>query len=97
MLISGLVISTAADAASPACGPRNQLLGELAKKYHEAPVALGLDNSGALIVVLTSDDGATWTILANRPNGTSCLVASGEEWQPLKPPANSVSAHDRDA
>lgn len=97
MLISGLAISAAADAASPACGPRDQLLGELAKQYHEAPVALGLDNSGALIVVLASDDGGTWTIVVNRPNGTSCLVASGEEWQALKPPAHSVSSHDRDA
>jgi hypothetical protein len=31
--------------------------------------------------VLTSDDGATWTIIVSMPNGMSCLLAAGEDWQ----------------
>jgi hypothetical protein len=89
-LLTGILcIPTMADAASPKCGPRTEVLSQLAKKYSEVPAAIGLASSGALIEVLTSDDGATWTILVSRPNGTSCLVAAGEEWHALEPVAAS--------
>jgi hypothetical protein len=77
-------ISTTAVAAPANCAARADLLNELAKRYSEAPIAVGLANNGALVEVLTSDSGATWTILISQPDGKSCLVAAGEEWQPLK-------------
>jgi hypothetical protein len=83
-LAGALGVSATADAASPGCGPRTELLRQLAKQFKEAPAAVGLVNSGALVEVLTSGDGATWTILISRPDGTSCLVAAGQEWQALK-------------
>jgi hypothetical protein len=84
LLIAVQGASTTAEAASPVCGPRTQLLDQLTKKYKEAPVGVGIANNGALVEVLTSNDGATWTILISRPDGTSCLVAAGQEWQALK-------------
>jgi hypothetical protein len=90
LLVAAQGASMTADAASPLCGPRTQLLDQIAKKYKEAPVAIGLANSGALVEVLTSNDGATWTILVSRPDGTSCLVAAGQEWQALK----HVASHE---
>ena len=84
-VLAGVQLASAtADAASPQCGPRTTLLGQLAKQYKEAPAAVGLANSGALVEVLTSEDGATWTIVVSRSDGTSCLVAAGHEWQALK-------------
>jgi hypothetical protein len=80
----------AAAAGSAPCAPRPDILKQLSKQYNEAPVALGLANNGALIELLTSDDGKTWTILVSRPNGPSCLVAAGqgwEDWEKLKPAA----------
>ena len=42
-------------------------------------------NAGAMHpCVLTSDDGSTWTIIVSMPNGTSCLLAAGENWQPVE-------------
>jgi hypothetical protein len=73
-----------ASAAPANCATRADFLKALAKQYHEAPVAVGLSNSGALVEVLTSDSGATWTIPLSKPDGTGCLVAAGEEWQTLK-------------
>jgi hypothetical protein len=84
LLVAAQAASTTADAASPACGPRTQLLDQLTKKYKEAPVAVGLANNGALVEVLTSNDGATWTILFSLPDGTSCLAVAGQEWRALK-------------
>jgi hypothetical protein len=71
-------------ATSPLCAPRAELLKQLSARYKEAPVAVGLSNSGALVEVLTSEQGSTWTIMISQPNGASCLVAAGEGWEELK-------------
>ena len=67
-----------------ACSERADVLTQLGSKYKEAPSAIGLANNGGLIEVLTSDDGSTWTIIVSMPNGTSCLLAAGENWQPIE-------------
>jgi len=90
-MLAGIPLASAtADAASPQCGPRTALLDKLAKEYREAPTAIGLASTGTLVEVLTSEDGATWTIVVSRPDGTSCLVAAGQEWQALK----HVASHE---
>lgn len=76
-----LLIPAIANAAPMACSPRQDVLGQLADKFKEAPVAVGLANNGGLLEVLTAGDGATWTIIITMPNGVSCLVAAGESWQ----------------
>jgi len=81
--------STAARADPQVCGARTEILAELTKRYSEAPVAVGLANSGVLVEVLSSDNGATWTIIVSQPDGVSCLVAAGKEWQDLPPRAVS--------
>ncbi len=68
-------------AAQSACNPRTDVLGHLAKKYGEAPGAIGVTNKGGLVEVLTTGDGNTWTIIVSQPNGTSCMVAAGEGWR----------------
>ena len=68
-------------AAQTACSPRADVVGHLAKKYGEAPVAVGVTNKGGLVEVLTTGDGNTWTIIVSMPNGTSCMVATGEGWR----------------
>ena len=83
---------TTAQAQSPAQGPaqsrlcdqRARVIGHLAQKYQEAPVAIGVTASGGMVEVLTSSDGGTWTIILSNPNGTSCLVAAGEGWRALR-------------
>jgi hypothetical protein len=70
--------------AAPLCGKRDDVVAQLSNKYKEAPAAVGLANGGALVEVLTSEDGATWTIVVSSPDGTTCLVAAGQEWQALK-------------
>ena len=71
-------------AAQSACSPRSEVVGHLAKKYGEAPVAIGVTNKGGLVEVLTTSDGNTWTIIVSMPNGTACMVAAGEGWRTMK-------------
>ncbi len=66
------------------CDQRAKVLGHLAQKYKEAPIAVGVTSSGGIVEVLTTGDGETWTIILSDPNGTSCLIAAGEGWRNLQ-------------
>ena len=56
----------------------------LANKYKEAPVAVGVTNTGGLVEVYSTGDGNTWTIIVTTPQGMSCLVAAGEGWRTIE-------------
>lgn len=66
---------------SPICGTRAELVGKLKNHYSERPVASGLATNGGILEVLTSPTGNSWTIVLTMPNGTSCLIATGENWE----------------
>ncbi len=70
--------------AAQVCAARDGLLNQLEQKYGEVPVAIGVAD-GRLVELLTAKDGMTWTIILTSPKGVSCLIASGEGWQPLVP------------
>jgi hypothetical protein len=84
LLAAALAIPAANSVAAPACGPRSELLKQLSQRYSEAPVAIGLASDGSLIELLTSGNGASWTLIVSQPHGPSCLIAAGESWQSLK-------------
>ena len=73
-----------AQGAPAICTARDGLLSQLERKSGEVPVAIGVAD-GALIELLTTKDGTTWTIILTSPQGRSCLIASGEGWRPLAP------------
>ena len=82
MLTAGLLLLASLDVAAqqqPPCGPRERLVSGLAAEFGEIPTSSGLMGNGNLIEVLTSPSGS-WTIIATRPGGGSCLLASGEGW-----------------
>ncbi len=66
------------------CDQRASIIGHMAEKYREAPVAIGVTSTGSIVEVLTTGDGTTWTIIVSNPNGTSCLIAAGEGWRALR-------------
>jgi hypothetical protein len=86
--IGVLTLPLAAE-AEPACGRHADVLKELAERYKEAPIALGLVSDGSQLEVFSTDNGATWTITVTSPDGTSCLVAAGQDWQSVKPVARA--------
>lgn len=70
--------------AQPQCAPRSEVLQTLQRKYSEAPVALGVTHNGGLVEVLSTNGGATWSIIVTTPQGMSCLVAAGEGWRAME-------------
>jgi len=72
------------------CRARDSLLTQLEQKYGEVPVAIGVAG-GALVELLSTEDGMTWTIILTSPKGMSCLIVSGEGWRPLAPVSTDPS------
>ena len=71
----------AADQTPTACGPHTDVIKALGDRFHETQSATALTSAGTLLEVLTASDGATWTIVVSRPDGLSCVVAAGQNWQ----------------
>jgi len=80
--VSALAISSGtAAAAEPLCNKRGVVLKTLNKDYGERPVAFGITEAGAMVQLVMSRDGKTWTLVIHNPKGVSCLMAAGETWK----------------
>jgi hypothetical protein len=67
------------------CAPRADVVQALAIRYGETRQAIGLAAGTQLMEIFASERGS-WTITASMPNGTTCLVASGESFEKLSEP-----------
>jgi len=82
----------ASHAQNAACASHVDVVNKLKKGYTEQPVALGLAANGSLIEVFSATDGRTWTLVMTRPDGLSCILASGRAWETVtKLAADEVS------
>ncbi len=85
LLMGGSYTSTAG-ATDPSagvptlCGKRADIVDKLARQYDEQPAALGQLGPHTALEVFVSQRG-TFTILATKTDGTSCIVSIGEGWQ----------------
>jgi hypothetical protein len=78
-----LLASFAVPAAAPvACADRDEAFAHLEARYGERAVADGLASNGGHLEILVSPDRSTWSIVVTMPNGFTCLIASGEAWEP---------------
>ncbi len=78
---AALTVASSEGTAQVTCNQRDNVLGHLAQKYQEVPIALGVTNRGGLVEVLSTGDGKTWTIIISTPDGRSCMIAAGESWR----------------
>ena len=78
--------ATNVDAQNFNCDDRGKVLRHFEKSYSEVPVAFGLANNSVVLEVLSSREGETWTIIVTSPQGISCLMASGTDWEMMFPP-----------
>ena len=84
LLLAGAALMVRPATAQTALAPRAEVVKLLGDKYAEKPMALGLTETGGVIEVFASRDGATWTLVLTTPHGLSRLIASGEAWTPIK-------------
>ena len=81
LLTLALLFGANAARAEPACASHEAVRKQLEQRYAEAPIAMGLANSGNLLQVFAAEDGVSWTVVLTQPDGTSCIAASGRYWQ----------------
>lgn len=78
-----LIFATQHAFAAPNCAERSVVLTELATKYHETRRALGVAANTAVMEIFAADDSRTWTLTITTPDGTTCLIASGDGYEAL--------------
>ena len=81
-LLIGWGISASPAEAQLACGDRGTVVASLHKKFSETPVSIGLASNGTVIEVFASPQG-TWTIVMTKPDGESCVLMAGDNWEDL--------------
>lgn len=91
-LLGGFFISVPASSQS-VCGERDEIVKALKRGHHERKTAAGLSGSGGLVELFTATDGS-WTLLLTIPGGPTCLLGSGEDWEPWK---THTPAFERDS
>ena len=85
VLSASILLGTAsvATAQQPLCTERSEVVNQLSNQYSEAPVAMGIANNGGVVEILSSQSGTSWTIILTMPNGVTCMIAAGENWESL--------------
>jgi len=81
-----------AQAQFRACGDGTGLIAHLQKEWGEDTAALALEDRGGLVRILRNPDTGTWSLLVTQPDGLTCLVMSGQAWEPVAPPPPSTSS-----
>jgi hypothetical protein len=67
--------------AAPQCGPRAAVLAQLATKYGETRRSMGIAANNMVMELFASPESQSWTITATSPDGSTCLIASGEGYE----------------
>lgn len=66
-------------------GKHDKMLGHLSGKFNEEPVARGLSTNGALVEVLVSSADGGFTVVYTTPDGLTCMITSGQNWESFTP------------
>lgn len=69
-----------AQAQAMTCLPRAALVERLEDRYKEHPAGGGLQNPQQLLEVWASEESGSFTVFVTRPDGVSCIVATGQNW-----------------
>lgn len=84
-VFSVLILADSARAATSQCAPIDQVVEGLAANYGEELIGDGGGAGGSRLMVFAHPDGKTWTVIGLMPDGTGCLVASGNDWKAYEP------------
>lgn len=66
------------------CHSYNDIVGQLDKRYAEAPISIGMQSNGNMLQVFANQERDSWTILSVSPKGVGCILAAGNNWESLQ-------------
>ncbi|MFU8776107.1 MAG: hypothetical protein ACNA7M_00360 [Roseovarius sp.] len=88
---TALIFGAAALAPPPAhaqamtCLPRADLVAALEERYNEHLAGGGMQSPQQLLEIWSSDQTGSFTVFVTRPDGVSCVVATGQHWNDAPP------------
>jgi hypothetical protein len=85
-VLGGLPVAADTPIAQVVCAPRVQLEQRLAQQYRASLQASGLRDSDAVLEIWADGHGR-WSLVQRWANGQSCIIAMGEDWTAIAPPA----------
>jgi len=65
------------------CAPRDAVVHRLTSAYGETRQSIGLGANNQVVEVFASVETGTWTITVTTPKGLTCLIASGQAFEPV--------------
>lgn len=77
----GILVLAAQQVQARSCAERKDVVTRLADTYGETRRGVGLAREGAVMEVFASDQTGSWTITLTLPDGTTCLVATGQSYE----------------
>lgn len=80
-----LLLSAPLAQAQPACGARTGVVTQLQNKFGEARQGMGFGTPTQIFELWASNETGSWTLLMTRADGTTCVVAAGQNWQDEEP------------
>ncbi len=75
------------------CADRDDTVKRLQQRYGERQVAVGLTSRGALLELLETRTGSSWSVLMTNPNGRSCLILFGSDLT-ARPVPTDIAPYD---
>lgn len=66
-----------------ACAPRDLQIERLLEQYGETRQAAGT-SAGKLVEMWANLESGSWTFTATNPAGIMCMLASGQNYEPIK-------------
>ena len=83
--LAGMILAPNLTHANPAqCGQHDKVASALEKQFGEQTRAMGLAQDNTVMELYAADTG-TWTLTVTLPNGMTCLVASGANFETVTP------------
>ncbi len=67
------------------CGPHDAVAAALSSKFGEQSHAMGLAEDNTVMELYAAPQTGTWTLTVTLPNGMTCLVAAGNNFETLSP------------
>jgi len=84
----GLILATLWAAQSGAadvlaCAERQVVIDRLESHFGETRQSIGLGRGDRVVELFASTETGSWTIIVTRPDGLTCLLATGEAFEDI--------------
>lgn len=65
------------------CDTQDKVTALLADRYKESVLAEGIVSDRGFMEVYVSQESGTWSVVVTTPQGKSCIIAAGQDFQPV--------------